>query len=152
MKMFSLTEFKFSVVSFVLACIVCWISILWASEDITCRIRINANIFSLRFPYMNRSDYICVESIVFCLYAFRKWFSLHWHTWIFQEINVTISSVYFFVRKLFWIYSFLSFFLKLTFSTKTVVWHVVEWCKFESEFTTLFWCKGDYLEAKNYRF
>lgn len=50
---------------------------------------------------------------------------------------VIISPVYLFLKKLFECFHFSTFFLKLTLNTKTVVWHVVEWCKFESEFTTL---------------
>lgn len=145
--MFSLTDFWFSVVSFVLACIVCWISILSASEDITCRIRSNANIFSLCFPYMNRSDYICVWSIVFGLYAFRKLFSLHWNTWIFQGKKCYHQP---FLCKKTECINFSAFSWNWHSALKLfVVWHVVEWCKFESEFTTLFWYKGAYLEAKN---
>jgi len=71
----------------------------------------------------------------------------------FKKQNVTISPIYFFVTKLFECIHFSTFPWNWRSTLKLfVVWHVVEWCKFESEFTTLFWCKGAYLEAKSYHY
>jgi len=58
----------------------------------------------------------------------------------FKKHSVTISPVYFFVRKLFECIHFSTFSWNWHSALKLfVVWHVVDWFEFESEFTTLFW-------------